>query len=645
MKLTLLDIQILENIRDVNSSFEAVYFLSAKAESVACVLNDFRPNKTLYAAAHLFFVDAASDELVGHLSKINDHVRTLKEIFLDFVPVESQVFTTHDQDAPLILYNPSCSALVDITIKEIAMKIVCTCAMLGEYPIIRYYRPSEATHGARSLSTKLANTIQTELDNHARNNEGFPPKTDRPRGVLFITDRSMDLQAPLLHEFTYQAMANDLLPIRDGCFYEFSIGRGQGKEKIQEVISEKDAAWVGVRHLHMSLAIDRLVQEFNKFSKDNADFTDESKTTDLNVIRNMLAGMDSYTQGKDKYSLYITMAQDCMAKFETHKLPATGQVEQECATGLTSQGRYPKDILETMIPLLDDPEIPMEDKVRMLMSYIIFKSGIFPDDRLKLMRHAKISSGMQEAIVNLDLLGVPKSKTARNKKNRKTRKSSSETAEEAFELSRFAPAIKEMVDEHFKGTLDPAIYPYTRDVPVESERNNLAQGSLRTNRPAWAKGRTQTDILRQRVIVFVAGGATYSEARSVYELSNICGKDVLLGSTNMITPSIWLETLSKLRREREDLALGVDQRKPKIPLLEQQRESQPQRPSSSTQKQKSSSASNSTTTTPQRPSPQRPTSIPDILRDPSRSSRENIHTIDRPDEKKKKFGLFGSKKK
>lgn len=41
----------------------------------------------------------------------------------------------------------------------------------------------------------------------------------RTRSTLIITDRSMDTFAPLLHEFTYQAMAHDLLPIEDGSKY------------------------------------------------------------------------------------------------------------------------------------------------------------------------------------------------------------------------------------------------------------------------------------------------------------------------------------------------------------------------------------------------------------------------------------------
>jgi hypothetical protein len=48
--------------------------------------------------------------------------------------------------------------------------------------------------------------------------DSFIKKGDglRPRSTLIITDRSMDMTAPFLHEFTYQAMANDLLPIHDG---------------------------------------------------------------------------------------------------------------------------------------------------------------------------------------------------------------------------------------------------------------------------------------------------------------------------------------------------------------------------------------------------------------------------------------------
>ena len=44
----------------------------------------------------------------------------------------------------------------------------------------------------------------------------FPPESPFKRAVLIIVDRSMDMVTPLVHEFTYQAMMNDLLVVEGG---------------------------------------------------------------------------------------------------------------------------------------------------------------------------------------------------------------------------------------------------------------------------------------------------------------------------------------------------------------------------------------------------------------------------------------------
>jgi syntaxin-binding protein 1 len=48
----------------------------------------------------------------------------------------------------------------------------------------------------------------------------FQTANGRPKAVLVIVDRSMDPAAPLLHDFWYQAMVNDLLPVKDGVTYK-----------------------------------------------------------------------------------------------------------------------------------------------------------------------------------------------------------------------------------------------------------------------------------------------------------------------------------------------------------------------------------------------------------------------------------------
>lgn len=108
-------------------------------------------------------------------------------------------------------------------------------------------------------------------------NPGFPPQSGKPRGMLYITDRSMDLFAPTVHEFTYQAMAHDLLPIREDnrVLYKTVIDAGGPAEEEKEMeIGEKDKIWVENRHKHMKDTIEKLMGDFRKFIEENPHFAD-----------------------------------------------------------------------------------------------------------------------------------------------------------------------------------------------------------------------------------------------------------------------------------------------------------------------------------------------------------------------------------
>lgn len=152
------------------------------------------------------------------------------------------------------------------------------CVSLGEYPTIRYYKPRNTVHEAGILCSHLARFVQFELDQYAKFHEDFPPTSTRPRGALVITDRSMDLFAPLIHEFTYQAMIHDVLQIIEGdrIFYDVadkSNADGDGTKKAE--ISENDSIWVANRHLHMKDLISKLVSDFETFRAKNPQFAEE----------------------------------------------------------------------------------------------------------------------------------------------------------------------------------------------------------------------------------------------------------------------------------------------------------------------------------------------------------------------------------
>lgn len=143
----------------------------------------------------------------------------------------------------------------------------------------------------------------------------------------------MDLMAPLIHEFTYQAMVHDLLNVKEGDKVTYRITVNEGRPDQQEKdaeLTENDKIWTANRHRHMKDTIDKLMGDFQKFMDENPHFTkqDAEGSNSLNAIKDMLAGLPQFQEMKEAYSLHLTMAQESMNIFQRNKLADLASVEQ-----------------------------------------------------------------------------------------------------------------------------------------------------------------------------------------------------------------------------------------------------------------------------------------------------------------------------
>ncbi|ORY80259.1 Sec1-like protein, partial [Leucosporidium creatinivorum] len=527
-----------------------------------------------YASAYLNFIDGISDGLVERLTAglPDNYLQALKELYTNFHALEARVFSLKMPRSFFTLYAPPEHSPQDSLqrwedeIGWMSRALVNALATLGEYPLIRYYNPPSSFHAplgpalaaGEHVGKRLAERVQREIDAYARDNSDFPPIPDppRPRGVLFITDRSMDLYAPLLHEFTYQAMCNDLLDIENGTKYRYTFQNESGKIEDKEAnLTDEDKVWTEVRHMHMKDALDKLIADFKAYAGEHGGkFGGEG----LNDMKDMLASLPQLREAKEKLSLHLTMAEKCMGIFEKKKLPLSASVEQCCATGVTPEGKTPKTLVEEMVPLLDDRSVSSTDKLRIIAMYIMHRDGVPEGDKKRLYQHARLALHEMDAVDNLAYLGVNVSKDS-GKKRKPLFKQRPE--EDAYDISRFQPSLKYMLEDHFSGTLDQSVFPYVRDAPVASGgssslRNSAVSsaaggaGSLRSARPQWTsqRGRRVVNEPRQRVMVFVAGGMTYSEIRAAYKVSESANKDIFIGSTNIVTPEEFVLNLSNLDR-------------------------------------------------------------------------------------------------
>ena len=254
--------------RQAFPSLEAIYFISPTENSINALINDFTKVK-MYAAAHVFFTSTLSDDLFALIKKSPalTFIKTLKEISVDFIAMESQVFSLEMNDNFFNIYNSSVKLdIIDAENKIIAKKLTSVLASLSELPNIRYYDPSNAKV---NKSFKLATQLQKELDQITRDDPDFPPRGAQTseKGTLIIVDRSFDMVAPLLHEFTYQAMMNDLLVLRNGK-YSFKIDDSTDEKKTAS-LDENDAIWKMLRHWHFAEAVEYISDTFNRFLSTN----------------------------------------------------------------------------------------------------------------------------------------------------------------------------------------------------------------------------------------------------------------------------------------------------------------------------------------------------------------------------------------
>jgi len=386
----------------------------------------------------------------------------------------------------------------------------------------------------------------------------------------------MDIAAPFVHEFTYQAMAYDLLPINEGdkSTYRTVINEGSPDEEEKDMeINEKDKIWVENRHQHMSKTIEKLMADFKKFIADNPQFTQESKKATVNTIKDMMAGLPQFQEMKGLYSLHLNMAQDCMNIFSKHDLINVAMLEQTMATGLDEDYRKPKQVADQLVALLDDAKVGKQERLRLIILYILFRAdGLISEDIQRLLAHANLHSAESEAINNLDLLGLRTTKTLKESSKSPApqplfpKKPAPQVIDEEKVLSRYETNLQLVLEEVSKGTLDQAIFPYTKPPADNSEELAMQQQtSLRSAKPTWARNRTSTVDSRQRIIVFMAGGATYSESRACYHVSRGADKDIFLSTSHMLTPSFFIRQVGDLSKDRRALDLPILRPKPKAP--------------------------------------------------------------------------------
>uniref|UniRef100_A0A0A8Y197 SNARE-interacting protein KEULE n=1 Tax=Arundo donax TaxID=35708 RepID=A0A0A8Y197_ARUDO len=577
-------------------SMDAIYFMQPTKENIRIFMSDMSGKNPLYKKAYVFFSSPVQRELVAHIkedSTVLTRIGALSEMNLEYFAIDSQGFITDHDKALEELFSEAAegSHKYNACLNTMATRIATVFASMREFPRVHYrvartIDASTLTTLRDLVPTKLAASVWNCL---ARYKSTIPEFPQTETCELLIVDRSIDQIAPIIHEWTYDAMCHDLLCM-DGNKYVQEVPSKNGSASEKEVLLEDhDPVWLELRHAHIADVNERLHEKMTNFvSKNKAAQLQQARSggeLSTKQLQKMVQALPQYSDQMDKLTLHVEIAGKLNDIIKEQHLKDVGQLEQDLAFGDAGT----KELINFLRTRLD---LSRENKLRLLMIYAAINPEKFESEKgSKLMQLSGLSADDMIAVNNMRCLCGPDTKKPSaggftlkfdlHKKKHGIRKDRI-GEESTWMLSRFYPILEDLIEKLSKGELPKDEYHCMND-PSPSSRGIPGSMSARTSpahQPAqsmrsrriggtWARPRNSDDgyssdsvlkhassdlrKLGRRLFVFVIGGATRSELRAAHKLTGKLKREIILGSSSLDDPPQFITKLKMLSTEELSL--------------------------------------------------------------------------------------------
>ncbi|SCZ98062.1 BZ3500_MvSof-1268-A1-R1_Chr3-3g06549 [Microbotryum saponariae] len=421
-----------------------------------------------------------------------------QEYFADYSPLTSSHFSLSILPTPLhpsvsqntmalfgdtpSVWSPSSPALT-----RHVQGLSALLLSLKKKPLIRYERMSP-------LAKKLGQELMYQMNEDGRELWDFRKSASAP--LLLLLDRRNDPVTPLLSQWTYQAMVHELLGITNG---RVSLADApEVREELKEIVLSPDQDPFFAANLYDNFG--DLGAHLSTYVQDYSTKSATSNAKNIETVADMRRFIEEYPEFRKlggNVSKHVALVGELSRLVHARKLLEVSELEQSLASNESHSSDY-----RSLQQMITSPDILPEAKLRLAILYAL-RYQKSPQNNIQ----GVVDLLNQQAVKDADMVHVMLNFAGADQRqddlfaneNFFTRGKSALKGLKGVEnvYTQHTPHLAETIDLLLRGRLKETSYPF-----IEGQ------------------GAGQTGVTRpQEIIIFVIGGTTYEEAKTVASLN------------------------------------------------------------------------------------------------------------------------------
>ncbi|KAK2000515.1 glucose-inhibited division protein A subfamily [Colletotrichum falcatum] len=515
------EVYLIDRIDNVNREkmrhLRCLCLVRPSPESIQLLIDELREPK--YGEYHLYFTNVVKKSSLERLAEADDHevVKLVQEHFADFIVINPDLFSLGLSLPHQRLWGSSPDTWNSDALQRSADGLVAVLLALKKKPLIRYAKNSPL---AKKLATEVRYRITQEEQLFDFRKVDTPP-------VLLILDRREDPVTPLLTQWTYQAMVHHLLGITNGRVDLSDVP--DIRPELKEIVLSQDQDPFFKKNMYLNFGdlggnIKDYVEQYQSKTQNSANI--ES----ISDMKRFIEEYPEFRKLSGNVSKHVTLVSELSRRVGAESLLEVSELEQS----LACNDNHATDV-KNIQKLIQSPRVTGDSKVGLVALYAL-RYERNPSNALPMLVDLLVAAG-GVSVRRADL--VSKLVTYQST----LQQSQSQTGiTDIFE----GAGIFGGAGNRFKG-LKGVENVYTQHSPMlESTLQNLIRGRLKEQQYPFVEGGGTTRDKPQDIIVFMVGGATYEEAKTVATINaSTPGVRLVLGGTTIHNSATFLEEVEE----------------------------------------------------------------------------------------------------